>query len=259
MLCTYYSGCRPNSLCVLLFLCPFFFVYATVNLLMPCLRTICRCSILIVWASFVPLLVRVCFCLCCVHIIPSAGLICCVFCCFFVFFPPIIVNVNLLMLCLRTICRCSILIVWASFVLLLVRVCFCLCCGHIVPGLGLICCVFCFFFEFFFVNCQCQFTDAMFAHNLQVSKFIVWTSFTLLFARVCFCLGCLYDFCGTWLMCCVFIARFPFSTRQNEFNTIRAVFVVRDHACKTCPEHRLLPRFPLFSCPPVQIPPTAPM
>ena len=116
---------------------------------MPCLRTICRCSILIVWASFVPLLVRVCFCLCCVHIIPSAGLICCVFCCFFVFFPPIIVNVNLLMLCLRTICRCSILIVWASFVLLLVRVCFCLCCGHIVPGLGLICCVFCFFFEFF--------------------------------------------------------------------------------------------------------------
>ena len=113
--------------------------------------------------------------------------------------------------------------------------------------------------HFFLLNCQCHFTDATFAHNLQVSKFIVWTSFTLLFARVCFCLGCLYDFCGPWLMCCAFIARFPFSTRQNEFNTIRAVFVVREHACKTCPEHRLLSRFPLFSCPPVQIPPTAPM
>ena len=86
MLCTYYSKCRTNLLFVLLFLCLFFPIIVNVNLLMLCLRTICRCSILIVCASFVLLLVRVCFRLCCVHIIPSAELICCLFCCFFVFF-----------------------------------------------------------------------------------------------------------------------------------------------------------------------------
>ena len=36
-------------------------------------------------------------------------------------------------------------------------------------------------------------------------------------------------------------------------------FVVRHHTCKICPDHRLLSRFSLFSCPPVLIHPIAPM
>ena len=55
-------------------------------------------------------------------------------------------------------------------------------------------------------------------------------------------------------MCCVIVVRFQFFFLQNESNMIRAVFVVRGHTCKTCPDHRILPRFPLFSCP---LPPRA--
>ena len=49
------------------------------------------------------------------------------------------------------------------------------------------------------------------------------------------------------------------SNPKFQYTRLRAVFVVRDRTCKTCPDHRFLPRFSWFSCSPTQIQPTAPM
>ena len=140
---------------------------------------------------------------------------------------------------------------WTSFVLLPVRVWFCFGCIGIVSDPGLICCVFCWSFVFFWHNSCCLFAAVLFAHHWRAFHFLSFGGvFLALLVPVCFvrlyawfvlhldhvlcaCFSFCQFFLTTWVRTCYVL-----------------FFLVRDYTCKTSPDHRFFTLFPLLSCPP---------
>ena len=92
----------------------FFGTITTPNLLLLCFCPQLQVSIFIVWARFLPALVRVCFCFGCVGMVAGPALICYVFCCQIIFFGTF-TTPNLLLLCFCPQLQVSIFIVLGAF------------------------------------------------------------------------------------------------------------------------------------------------
>ena len=114
----------------------FFYSITTPNFLLMYFCQILQAPIFIGRASILLLLLCFCFCLGNVVLVSRPALICCGFCCLIIFFCTI-PAAYLLLLCLRTINRCSIFIILVSFEGLLVPDCFCQVVCIIYAALGL--------------------------------------------------------------------------------------------------------------------------